>query len=55
MLLIDEFTRMNAFFFLKKKSEAFVHFNIYKEMVEIETNLKIKRLRSDNGGDFTSK
>jgi hypothetical protein len=37
MLLIDVYTRMTAVFFLKKNLEAFKHFKIYKEMVEIET------------------
>jgi hypothetical protein len=37
-----------------KKSEAFKHLKIYKDMVETKTNLKITCLRSDNGGDFTS-
>ena len=40
--------------FLKKKSKALEHFTIFKEMVENETELKIKTLRSDNGGEFTS-
>jgi hypothetical protein len=55
MLLVDDYTRMTAVFFLRKKSEAFKHFKIYKEMVETETDSKIKCLRSDNGGEFTSK
>jgi transposase InsO family protein len=55
MLLIDDFTRMTVVYFLKKKSEAFECFKIFKEMVENETHLKIKFLRSDNGGEFTSK
>jgi hypothetical protein len=55
MLLIDGYARITAVLFLKNKSEAFEHFKIFKEMVEIETNLKIKCLRSDNGGDFTLK
>ena len=46
---------MTAVSFLKKKSEAFECFKIYKELVENETDLKMKRLRSDNGGEFTSK
>jgi hypothetical protein len=49
MLLIDDYTRMTAVCFLKKKSEAFECFRIFKEMVENETDLKIKCLRSDNG------
>jgi transposase InsO family protein len=55
MLLVDDYTRMTAFFLLRNNSEAFEHFNIYKEMVENEMDLKIKCLRSDNGREFTSK
>jgi transposase InsO family protein len=55
MLLVDDYTRMTAVFFLKNKSEAFENFKIYKEMVENEMDSKIKCLRYDNGGEFTSK
>jgi hypothetical protein len=34
MLLVDDYTRMTAVFFLKNKSEDFENFKIYKEMVE---------------------
>ena len=40
--------------FLNKKSEAFECFRIFKEMVENEVEMKIKCLRSDNGGEFVS-
>ena len=40
--------------FLKEKSESFEKFKIFKAMVENETHVKIKCLRSDNGGEFTS-
>jgi transposase InsO family protein len=55
MLLVDDYTRMTAVFFLKNKSEAFENFKIYKEMVENEMDSRIKCLRSDNGREFTSK
>jgi transposase InsO family protein len=55
MLLVDDYTRMTAIFFLKSKSKSFENFKIYKEMVENEMDSKIKCLRSDNGGEFTSK
>jgi transposase InsO family protein len=55
MLLVDDYTRMNLVFFLRNKSEAFENFKVYKEMVENEMDSKIKCLRSDNGGEFTSK
>ena len=54
MLLIDDYTRMTWVTFLKEKLEAFEKFKIFKEMVENETHMKIKCLRSDNGGEFTS-
>ena len=50
MLLVDDFTRMTWVCLLKKKSEAFECFNIFKELVENEAELRIKCLRSDNGG-----
>jgi transposase InsO family protein len=55
MLLVDDYTRMTTICFLKNKSESFENFKIYKEMVENEMDSKIKCLRSDNGGEFTSK
>ena len=55
MLLFDDYERMTTIFFLKNKSEAFENFKIYKEMVENEMDSRIKCLRSDNGGEFTSK
>ena len=53
MLHFDDYTRMTWVYFLKKKSEAFECFKIFKGMVENETDLKIKTLRSKNGGEFT--
>ena len=50
MLLIDDFTRMTWVYLLKRKSEAFGCFKIFKELVENEAKQKIKCLRSDNGG-----
>ena len=55
MLLVEDYTRMTAVCFLKNKSESFENFKIQKEMVENEMDSKIKFLRFDNGGEFTSK
>jgi transposase InsO family protein len=55
ILLVDDYTRMIAVFFLKNKSESFENFKIYKEMVENEMDSRIKCLRLDNGEEFTSK
>ena len=40
--------------FVKEKSEAFENFKIFKAMAENESGMKIKCLRSNNGGEFTS-
>jgi hypothetical protein len=55
MLLVDDYTRMIAVFFLKNKLEAFEKFKLYMEMVENEMDSRIKCLILDNGGKFTSK
>jgi hypothetical protein len=55
MLLVDDYKIMTAVYFLRNKSEAFENFKVYKEMVENEMDSKIKCLRSNNGGEFTSK
>jgi hypothetical protein len=55
MLFINDFTRMGWICFLKKKSEALNKFKALKTLVENEKGTKIKCLRSDNGGEFTSK
>jgi hypothetical protein len=55
MLLIDDYTKMTAIFFLKKKFEAFQNFRILKETVENQMNSRIKCLISNNGGEFISK
>ena len=54
MLLIDDFTRMVWVTFLREKLEAFDKFKVFKAQVENESGHKIKCLRSDNGGEFTS-
>ena len=54
ILFDDDFFRMMWVAFLKEKSEAFEKFKIFKAKVENESRLKLKCLRSDRGGEFTS-
>ena len=39
-------------YFMKHKLEVFEVFKKWKATVENETDLKVKRLRSDNGGEY---
>ncbi|KAK8931206.1 hypothetical protein KSP39_PZI016897 [Platanthera zijinensis] len=51
---IDDFSRKVWIYFLKHKSEVFEKFKIWKTKVEKQTGKKVKYLRSDNGGEYTS-
>ena len=55
ILFIDEYSRMIWVSFLNKKYEAFETLKVFKKEVENETKLKVKCLRSNNDGEFTSK
>jgi transposase InsO family protein len=52
---IDDFSRRTGVYFLKEKSEAFFVFMKFKVLVEKLSGECIKTLRSDRGGEFTSK
>jgi len=54
MIIVDNFSRMMWVAFLKENFEAFDKFTIFKNRVENESGIKIKFLRSDRGGEFTS-
>eukprot|EP00253_Pinus_taeda_P033589 PITA_33589 len=54
ILFIDEFSRMCWIGLMKHKDEAFEKFKSFKALVENESDHKIKCLKSDRGGEFTS-
>ena len=49
---IDDSSRKVWVYFLKNKFDVFKTFKKWNAMVEIETSLKVKYLRSDNGGEY---
>lgn len=55
LLLIDDFSRWMWVYTLSEKLEAFSVFKRFKLMVEKSSGYKIKALRTDRGGEFTSK
>eukprot|EP00253_Pinus_taeda_P009941 PITA_09941 len=54
ILFIDDFSRMCWIGLMKHKDESFEKFKYFKDLVENESDHKIKCLRSDRGGEFTS-
>ena len=55
MLVIDDYSRLTWVAFLKEKSEAFAKFKIFKALTENQTRRKIKVIRSDKRGEFSSR
>ena len=55
MLFVDDYSRMMTVMFLKQKSDAFQMFKWYLDRVEKEIGKILKCLRSNRGGEFTSR
>ena len=54
LCFIDDYSRRSWVYLLVEKSEALNFFKCFKKMVEKETGLCVKCLRTDRGGEFTS-
>ncbi|CAL8151030.1 unnamed protein product [Prunus armeniaca] len=54
LTFIDDCTRMCWVYFLRHKSEALTVFKKFKATVELQSGYKLKKLRSDRGGEYTS-
>ena len=55
LTFIDDYSRKKWLYLLKSKDEVFSKFQEFKAEIENLTNKKIKTLRTDNGGEYTSK
>uniref|UniRef100_A0A2N9HLU0 Uncharacterized protein n=1 Tax=Fagus sylvatica TaxID=28930 RepID=A0A2N9HLU0_FAGSY len=51
---IDDYSRRCWVYPIKNKADVFSVFKIFKARVELESEKKIKCLRTDNGGEYTS-
>jgi hypothetical protein len=52
---MDEFSRKSWIFFMKTIGHVFNRFQEFKALVENQIERKIRVLRTDNGGEYTSK
>ncbi|GAA0167068.1 transmembrane signal receptor [Lithospermum erythrorhizon] len=52
---IDDFSRKAWVYLLVNKSDTFSYFKVFKAMVENESNMHIKCLRTDRGGEYNSR
>nr|GFB11212.1 zinc finger, CCHC-type [Tanacetum cinerariifolium] len=53
-LLVDDCTRFMRAYFLTSKDLAFSTFKEFRQQIEIEMRMKLRMLRTDRGGEFTS-
>ena len=51
---MDEFSRYTKVYLLRSKDEAEQKFLVFKSEVENQLDKRIKRLRSDRGGEFST-
>ena len=51
---IDDYSRFAWVYFLHNKSEVLSTFQKWKAIVENQTGKRVRYLRSDNGGEYTS-
>ncbi|XP_073264238.1 uncharacterized protein [Populus alba] len=51
---IDDFSRMCLVYFLKNKSDTLNVFKKFKALVELQNGYKLKKIRSDKGGEYSS-
>jgi hypothetical protein len=54
-IFIDDYSRKTWLYLLKTKDKVFSKFQEFKAEIENLANKKIKMLRTDNGGEYTSK
>ena len=52
---IDDYSRKKWIYFLKEKSEVFEKFKEFKALIENLLDKRIRRFRSDNGREYTSR
>lgn len=52
MVIVDDCSRRASVYFLNHKDEAAVNIKDYVRQAELQTGKRVKRLRTDNGGEF---
>jgi transposase InsO family protein len=54
MFVIDDYSRLTWVSFLREKYEEFEKFKVFKLRTENQIGKRLKGVRSDRGGDFSS-
>lgn len=54
LTFIDDFTRFVWIYLLKSKAEVQARFADFVQLMETQIGVKVKCIRTDNGGEYTS-
>lgn len=54
LTITDDFSRFIWVYFLKTKGKTLSKFKAFKTIIELQTSFRIKAIRSDRGGEYTS-
>jgi len=54
VIFVDDFSRKYWISFMQKKDQMFTKFFAFKELFKKDISMKVKALRSDNGGEYVS-
>jgi hypothetical protein len=54
LIFVDDFSRFQCIYFLRKKYEVFQQLKDFKALVETQSEKKIKFLRTDNRGEYVN-
>lgn len=55
MTFLDEYTNYGVIYFLKSKSQALGCFKHFVQWAERQTKISLRKIRTDNGGEYTGK
>jgi transposase InsO family protein len=55
LIFVDDRSRYTWVYFIRRKSDVFEYFKEFRTMTEKHTGKCIKILRSDQGGEYTSR
>lgn len=55
LTFMDEFTKYMWIYLIERKSEVFTQLKKFKLHVEKQSGCKLKKLRTDGGGEYTSR
>lgn len=55
LIIVDDFSRKVFIYYLETKSKVLKQFMEFKKLVEIQTEQKVKAIRTDNGTEYCDK